>query len=161
MLVILIDVNISEEAETFRLLLLMGIVSKPQIIAWADDLIMRLEHPPEWLLDISLAANDSEGAIEFKLRDVPFDGDRMTAAYSALDRFAQTFQLGNLPAPAAASMLQVWASHSRLSIDDLTEAMTPVWIAQELEFGYTSEQGVLTAINSCLAHFAVARREKT
>src|SRR5258706_13111333 len=110
MLVILIDVNISEEAETFRLLLLMGIVSKPQIIAWADDLIMRLEHPPEWLLDISLAANDGEGAIEFKLRDGPFDGDRMTAAYSSRDRFAQTFKLGNLPAPAAAPMFQVCAT---------------------------------------------------
>jgi hypothetical protein len=156
----LTDVNICEQAETFRLLLLMGIVSKSEIIAWADDLIMRLENPPEWLLNISLAANDSEGAIEFKLRDVPFEGDRMTAAYSALDRFAQTFQLGKLSIPAAASILHVWASHSRLKDDDdWTWAMVPFWSAQELEFGHTSQEDVLSAINRCLAHFA-ARRQK-
>jgi hypothetical protein len=52
--------NMCEQAETFRLLLIMRVAAKAEIISLADDLIMRDEHPSEWLLDLSLAANEQD-----------------------------------------------------------------------------------------------------
>jgi hypothetical protein len=78
----------------FQLLLIMGVVSKSEIISWADDLIARQDNVPEWLLDVSLAANGDDMAVEAKLRDLACAADCMTAAYSAMDRFADAFHSG-------------------------------------------------------------------
>src|SRR5690242_19732855 len=100
--------NMCEQAKAFRLLLLMGLISKSEVIAWADSVIMGEEHPPEWLLDLSLAANDSESAIESRLREIPFEGDRLIAAYWALDRFSEVFETSRIRPVTAAWMLQAW-----------------------------------------------------
>lgn len=39
--------NICEQAETLRLLLPMGVVAKAEAIAWAHELIRKLEYCPE------------------------------------------------------------------------------------------------------------------
>src|SRR5687767_10003565 len=126
--------NTCEQAEAFRLLLIMGVASKPDIISWADALIAGEEHPPEWLLDLSLAANEGEDVIESKLRDLPCDGNRVAAAYSALERFAEVFRAGKMPPQRAALMLQRWAGSANVNQDDVTHAMTPLWLADEIEY---------------------------
>ena len=150
--------NICEQAEAFRLLLIMGVVSKPEIIAWADDLIATRDHPPEWLLDVSLAANESDEAIESKLRDLRCDGDRILAGYSAIDRFAEGFRTGGIPAQTAARMLRHWAASAKVNQDDWSAAMMPTWIADEIDCGHASEQDVIASVDTCLAHFAAVRR---
>src|SRR5262245_49345206 len=115
--------NMCEQAEAFRLLLIMGVASKPEIIAWADDLIAKHDNLPGWLLDVSLAANQDEDAIELKLRGLPCEGNRMIAAYSAIDRFAQVFRTGGIPTRMAAQMLGRWAASARVNQDEWSEAM--------------------------------------
>jgi hypothetical protein len=140
------------------LLLIMGIVSKSEIISWADDLIARPDNVPEWLLDVSLAANGDDMAVEAKLRDLPYAADCTTAAYSAIDRFAEAFHSGSIPPQAAARMLERWAASVKVNQHDWSEAMEPSWIAREIEYGYTSEQDVIASVNKCLTHFASLRR---
>jgi hypothetical protein len=36
--------------------------------------------------------------------------------------------------------------------------MVPIWVADEVEHGYTSEHDVVESINRSLAHFAAVRR---
>jgi hypothetical protein len=150
--------NMCERAESFRLLLIMGVASKSEIISWADELIAREERPPEWLLDLSLAANESNDVIESKLRDLPCEGDRAVAAYAVIERFAEAFRSGDVPPQAAALMLQRWAASANVNQDDWTQAMVPIWVADEVEYGHTSEQDVVESISKCLAHFAAVRR---
>src|SRR3954453_22483845 len=69
--------SICEQAETFRLLLRMGLASKSEIISWPDDLILSRDMVPEWVLDVSLAVNDDNERLESKLRDVPCDCDHI------------------------------------------------------------------------------------
>src|SRR5437667_11900379 len=90
--------NICEQAEAFRLLLIMGLVSKRDVISWADDLIEAPPHVPEWVLDVSLAANDDDEGLESKLRDLPCEADCFAAAHSAIDRFADAFRSGTIAA---------------------------------------------------------------
>jgi hypothetical protein len=150
--------NICEQAEAFRLLLIMGVVSKSEIIAWADELIATRDHLPEWLLDVSLAANEDDEAIVSKLDDLPCEGNRMIAAYSAIDRFAEAFRVECMPAQTAARILERWASSAKVNQDNWSEAMMPSWIAVEIGCGHASEQDVIASVKKCLAHFAAVRR---
>ena len=154
------SMNMCEQAEAFRLLLIMGLASKAEIISWADDWIVRDERPPEWLLDLSLAANESSDVIESKLRDLPCEGDRTVAAYSAIERFADAFRSGDVSLKTAALMLERWAASANVDQDDWTKAMLPIWVADEVEYGYTSKQDVVESISKCLAHFAAVRRAR-
>jgi hypothetical protein len=151
------QVNACEQAEAFRLLLIMGVASKREIIAWADDRIERDANPPEWLLDLSLAVNRHDDMIESMLRDLPCEGDWTAAAYSAIERFAEAFRSESIPAQTAAQMLRRWAASACVNQDDRTQAMIPTWMADEVEYGYTSDQDVIEALNDSLAHFASKR----
>ena len=102
--------NICEQAEAFRLLLIMGVVPKSEVIAWADALIATRDELPNWLLDVSLAANEDDEAIVSKLDDLPCDANRMLAAYSALDRFTKAFHTEGIGAQTGDWMLERWAS---------------------------------------------------
>jgi hypothetical protein len=148
--------NICEQAEAFRLLLIMGLVSKSEVIAWADELIGTRDDLPGWLLDVSLAANEDNEVIA--LGDLPCEGDRMLAAYWAIDRFAGAFRRGGMAARTAAHMLERWASSVKVYHDDWLKAMTPSWVAVEIDCGHASEQDVIALVDECLAHFAAMRR---
>ncbi|MDQ3441600.1 MAG: hypothetical protein M3478_14755, partial [Planctomycetota bacterium] len=132
--------NLCEQAETFRLLLIMGIASRSEIVAWADAVIAAQAHLPEWLLDVSLAANEDDYAMESRLRALPCDANRRMAAYSAIDRFAEEFRSGGIPPNAGARMLEKWAASAKVNQDDWTAAMIPLWVADEVEHGYTSDE---------------------
>jgi hypothetical protein len=151
--------NLCEQAETLRLLLIMGLVSKAEVIAWADELIATRDDLPGWLLDVSLAANEDEEGIVSKLGDLPCEGDRMMAAYSAIDRFGEALRAGGMGARTAARMLELWASSVKVYHDDWLKAMTPSWIADEVDCGYVSEQYLIRSVEECLVHFAAVRRE--
>jgi hypothetical protein len=151
-------VNICEQAEAFRLLLIMGIASKAEVIAWADERILADEHPPEWLLDLSLAANATDDVFESRLRDLPCEGNRTAAAFTALDRFAEAFRAAKISPRRAALMLQWWAASANVNEEDRTQAMIPIWVADEIEYDNASEWDVVETINRSLAHFAAVRR---
>jgi hypothetical protein len=150
--------NICEQAEMFRLLLIMGSVRKSDVIAWADGVIATQDQLPGWLLDVSLAANEDDEAIVAKLDDLPCEGNRMVAAYSAIDHFAKAFRLEGIGAETAAEMLQRWASSAKINQDEWSAAMMPSWIASELGCGHASEEDVIASVEKCLAHFAAVRR---
>jgi hypothetical protein len=147
--------NLREEAEAFRLLLLMGVVDKAELIAWADNIIAAREVVPEWLLDLSLAANENAAAIEANLRDLPGEWNPRSAAYAATDRFADEFQRkGKFTSPEAANMLTIWAASAKVDEEVRSAAMTPQWIADEIPFGNAKDQDVVGAIDECIARFA-------
>ncbi len=150
--------NICEQAEAFRLLLIMGVASKAEIISWADELILARDELPGWLFDLSLAANGDDEVIESKLRDLPCEANLMTAAYSAMDRFAEKYRAGGVPAQTAARMLERWASGAKVNQGEWERAMMPSWIACEIDCGHASEQDVIASVDKCLAHFAAIRR---
>ncbi len=150
--------NICEQAEAFRLLLLMEVIDKSEIIAWADGIIATQDTLPEWLLDVSLAANEDKWAIEGKLREVRGEASPVVAAYAAIERFAKEFHIsGRFKPEQAAQMLVVWAGSAKVSQDDRTAAMVPSWVADAVPDGYTSHQGVVESINNCIARFAAIR----
>jgi hypothetical protein len=142
--------NICEQAEAFRLLLLMGAISVSEIVSWADGVIATDDQPPEWLLDVSLAANDSVDKMEPKLRDLPCSANRVTAAYAAIERFSEGFTSGRISALSAARMLEIWAASAGVSHDDWTSAMVPSWIASEIGDGHASEDDVVSSIQRFL-----------
>ena len=146
--------NICEQAEELRLSLIMGLVERSDVIRWADSLIAASEHVPEWVLDVSLAANQSAEMIESKLRDLPCNGNRMTSAYSAIRRFSEAFQSGRLAIARAIRMLELWAGSARVPQDGWTKAMTPTWIADDAMHGIFSSDDVIASVNECIAYFA-------
>ena len=151
--------NICEQAEAYRLLLQMGMVEKSEVISWADGIIVTQDRVPDWLLDVSLAENEETSAIESRLRDLPGEWSRLGAAYAALDRFAEEFQIkGRFTSRSAADMLQVWADSIKGNEKDWREAMLPGWIADEVPFGNATDQQVVDLIDACIAYFAAARK---
>ena len=54
-----VAMNICEQAEAFRLLLLMGVIDKSEVIAWADGIIAARDVVPGWLLDVSRSSKPS------------------------------------------------------------------------------------------------------
>jgi hypothetical protein len=142
----------------FRLLLLMGAVSVSDIVTWADGVIVAEDQPPEWLLDVSLAANDSADKVESRLRDLPCEGNKLAASYSAIEFFAQDFTSGKISALLAAHMLKVWAANARVNQDGWTGAMVPSWIADEISYGYTSVDAVVSAIHGFLEDVKTIRK---
>jgi hypothetical protein len=150
--------NICEQAEAFRLLLIVGIASKAEIIAWADALILTRDNPPGWLLNLSLAANGDEDVIQSKLRDLPWDADLATGAYLAMDRLAEAYHAGDISPQTAARMLLGWAESAKVGEDARQRAMWPAWIASDVACGDASEQDLLESMDKCLAYFATVQR---
>jgi hypothetical protein len=148
--------NICEQGETFRLLLLMGVVEKSEVIAWADGIIETQDGVPDWLLDVSLAANEDFGTVESKLGDLPGEWSRLAAAYGALIRFVEAFEIeGRFNARRAARMLEVWACSAELNHEDWTAAMMPSWITSEVDSRHARDIDVIESIEGCLKHFAL------
>ena len=50
---------IAEEAKYYELGLILGLITKAEVISWSDNLIEILEKPPTQLLDISLSGQKS------------------------------------------------------------------------------------------------------
>ena len=147
--------NLCERAEAFRLLLLMGVIEKSEVISWADGIIASQDTLPEWLLDVSLAANQDRWELEAKLRDVSGECIPLVAAYAAIERFAMEFKAnGRFTSEAAAQMLAVWAGSAKVNRDDWTAAMVPSWVAGDVPYGHATDQQVVEAVDACVAHFA-------
>jgi len=147
--------NLQEQAEALRLLLLMGVADKAELVAWADHIITTQDGVPGWLLDLSLGANEDAAAIEAKLRDLPGECKARSAAYAAMDRFAQEFQVkGKFTSRQAANMLTIWACSAKIEEEDRLAAMMPYYIADEVPFGNATDQDVVDAIDECIARFA-------
>ncbi|HZZ41307.1 MAG TPA: hypothetical protein VFE58_00080 [Tepidisphaeraceae bacterium] len=147
--------NICEQAEAFRLLLLMGVVDKKEIISWADSIISTQDNLPEWLLDLSVAANHDTATIEAKLRELPGEWSRISAAYAAITRFTNEFQINDkFTSPEAAHMLAVWAESAKVNQEDRAVAIMPSWIADEVPHGYAVDQDIVESIKKCITHFA-------
>ena len=147
--------NICEQAEAFRLLLLMGVVDKSEVITWADGIIATQDEVPDWLLDVSLAANQDKWVVEGKLREARGELNPVVAAYGAIERFSKEFQVNvRFTSAEAAHMLAVWAGSAKISQDDWTAAMVPSWVADEVPYGYTTDQQVVESVEDCIARFA-------
>ena len=133
----------------------MGVIDKVEVIAWADGLVASRDRVPEWLLDVSLAANQDKWAIEAKLRDVPGERNPLVSAYAAIQRFGKEFEAnGKFTSKEAAHMLVIWAASAKVGQDHWVRAMMPSWIADDLASGYTTDQQVVESIHDCIAHFA-------
>lgn len=146
--------NLCEQAEAFRLLLLMGVVDPSEVIAWADRLIEEQDSVPDWLLDVSLAAKQDAWTIETKLRNLPGEWSRKAAAHTAMARFAEEFQIHDkFTSMEAAHMLKVWVGSAKVNEDDWQTAMEPSWIADEIAFGNATDKDVVASINACIEHF--------
>ena len=134
----------------------MGLVSKAEVISWADGIIATHADPPEWLIDVSLASNGNDEMVETSLRDLPCDGNRRLAAHAALGRFAAAFNAGKIAPKSAARILEAWADHANINDDDRTKGKRPSRIADLIAERLMSEQDVVSEIKTCLEHFAAA-----
>jgi hypothetical protein len=133
----------------------MGVIDKSEVIAWADGIIATQDAVPEWLLDVSLAANQDKWALEAKLREVRGDWSPLVAAYAAIERFGKEFEAnGRFTSKEAAHMLAIWAGSAKIGQDDWTTAMVPSWIADDVPYGYATDQQIVDSIRDCIAHYA-------
>ncbi len=153
------SLNIREEAEVRRLLLIMGVISTSNVVEWADGLIERRDHVPGWLLDICLTADSDDASMLSKLNGLPLDVNGTLAAYAALDRFEVAFRAGHIQVIEAAAMLARWAATATLSHADQSTAAMPSSVASEIDCGLASEENVACAIEDCLAHFVGKERK--
>jgi hypothetical protein len=136
----------AEEAEVLRLLMVMGIASKDEVIAWADRLIETTDQPPAWVINISLAANRYADVIESMLSDAAQDADRQRAAYVAMGRLAASFRAGHLTTMDATHKLRLWATRAHVNEEDAQRAMVPDYVADEVDYGYLTEADVAQAV---------------
>lgn len=79
---------IAQEAALKRLELLLGLISKDDVIAWADEIIAGTHDPPFQLYDISLAANRRSKEVESLLRELGEGADIAEVSATAFRRFA-------------------------------------------------------------------------
>jgi hypothetical protein len=79
---------IAQEAELKRLELSLGLISKDDVIAWADEIIAETKNPLFQFYDISLAANRSTKDVELLLRDLREGADIAEVSEAAFRRFA-------------------------------------------------------------------------
>jgi len=148
--------NMRDQAEVLRLLLLMRLANKFQIIAWADSLIETQDQVPNWILDVSLAANRTEDEIELLLRGLPGTFQERAVALGVLEYFAYEFQdNGKFTSREAAKILQVWADNVDLKDDERFAATTPLLISDEIEDFHinATDAQVVDAINACIERF--------
>jgi hypothetical protein len=61
---------LEEEAHYYGIALAAGLLTKQEVIAWADEKIAALAEPPEILLDISLAENRGTGEVVDLLKNL-------------------------------------------------------------------------------------------
>ena len=61
---------IEQAAALKRLEILLGIITKEDVITWADDIIMQIDSPPAQLLEVSVAGNRSEKELSLLLREL-------------------------------------------------------------------------------------------
>jgi hypothetical protein len=84
----------AQEAEDLRLLLLAGIVSVDDVVAWADQKILTLPEYDDDLAEISLGAEVSMAEMDQRLRRTSAGADKIEAVRRLLGRMHQ-FLLSN------------------------------------------------------------------
>lgn len=146
-----------EQAEELRLALVMGLIEKSDVIKWADALIMQEATPPKWLLDVSLAANESKDTVGSRLQDAVDRLDVTVPRQKALGRFARVFRSGELAPLNAAEMLVLWAYECGDGWDR-GEAAEAKFLAEDVAEGRCgSWEDVRRAIDRFLARHEATR----
>ncbi len=87
--------KIQNDAESRRLELLLGLATKADVVAWADDVIMHLESPPCLIYDVSLAGCKTNKDLLSLLGALAGDVDKAEPHAAAFRRLSQ-FLLHNL-----------------------------------------------------------------
>jgi hypothetical protein len=146
------SLSLREVAEVFRLLLAMRLMNAAAVIAWADERIMALSNPPLWLIDLSLAANETAHQIERRLADLEGPGNLRMAAFEALSQFKAIYREGQLDPIDAATMLYVWGGTVKIGEAEEISARTPKWIADDVADGiYGTSDTVAQAVDVAIA----------
>jgi hypothetical protein len=104
--------TLREQAEFFRLALLMGLAEVPAVIAWADALIVSSAEVPPQLIDVSLAAAGPADEVAALLGRLPGEGDPARAAHRVLGTLLARLYAGELSGPEAAELLGAYGFHA-------------------------------------------------
>jgi hypothetical protein len=67
---------------------------------------------------------------------------------------------GKISTRSAARILHLWAVSAPTDERGWIKAMLPLWIADAIDDGYTSEDDVYKSIHECLDYFAGVRNSK-
>ncbi len=79
---------IAQTAALKSLELIFGLISKEDVIAWADEIVMDVNDPPFQIYDISLAANKSPKEVASLLWELGENADIAEVSAIAFRRFA-------------------------------------------------------------------------
>lgn len=79
---------IAQTAALKRLELILGLISKENVIAWADEILTDTDDLPPQLYEISLAVNKSPKEVASLLRDLAEDADLAEISAIAFRQFA-------------------------------------------------------------------------
>lgn len=119
-----------------RLEFLFGLVSKEDIVAWADDVLMRLESPPQFLYDLSLAGSKNDLDVSSLLRELSAGGDPTETYATAFRRFSrslyQHLESGVLSPDEVAARLYKVAWQTDLQLPERVSQFCS-WIDDEFE----------------------------
>lgn len=106
----------AQEAENLRLLLLAGIVSVDDVVAWADRTISTLPEYDDDLVKISLGANLPRDEMDGRLRLVGGGADHIEAVRNLLGRMHRTLLSDRSQAGDFARVLERLYGENRIEI---------------------------------------------
>jgi hypothetical protein len=126
-----------EQAEYHRLLLAMRLISREEVIAWADDLILRGTVPIE-VIEVSIAIHARDDELDAVLRAVRGDGDLTVAAHAALSRLKPV--LDGLPLGDAIDKVVRYGSSARIPELEQRDATIFDVLYEEMVAGYCGSE---------------------
>jgi hypothetical protein len=129
--------TIHEQAEYHRLLLVMGIIRREHVIAWADQLLLQSAVPVE-VIDISLAVHAKEYELDALLKKVPGEGDLALAAHAALGRLKVL--LHDLPLADAVKKIVEYGSTAKVPEEEHQAAILFRDLYDDMLAGYSGSE---------------------
>ena len=87
--------TLRDEAEALAILLECGFTKVKEAVDWADAHIMRFEHPPYPLIEISMSMVTSGANVVYLLRSLPDEANIPEVSRYAITLIASAFESGN------------------------------------------------------------------
>lgn len=111
--------SIKQEAERLRLHLLMGLIDRNRVVAWADATIKVMKETPFIeLIDVSLAGDQALPEMAQLLRAIPGEEDLAIVAHQALGLLWEKISFGGISLEKGLEMLRIYMQEAAISEEE-------------------------------------------
>lgn len=142
--------SLREEAEYFRLGLILKLLDNDAIVDWADRTISKSDDPPIEIIEIALAGKMPLEEMTSLLKSVPGQGDLSVGAHQTLRLLRDQLGAGTITLESAVNTL--WAYHQCAFVEE-AEKSQAVSFSNLLYMAQEGEGGTLESVQEEVLSF--------